>query len=389
MTDEQQKNRIGATKVLTAGGWLDNAVIDVGTDGRVVDIRPGMDPDHGSRPDAVQFYEGGTIVPGLVDIQVNGGGGSMFSLQRDAAAYGEVAAAHGRTGTTSICPTIVTGPPDDMLAAVSLAADLCESTATDRARAIGIHIEGPFVDVEMRGGHARQHIAAPDHSLLEELVAAGRGHVRMYSLAPELPGALSLVRWLADRGIRVSAGHTAATAEQLRDSVRSGLTGVTHVFNGMAPLVNRAPGVAGVALSSHLLTGLIGDLLHVSADTVGVVVRAKNPTELYLTTDAVSPLGSESGTFDLYGTRVTVRDGGCYTDEGVLAGTATPLLQMVRNMLDLGVSVDDAFRMATATPASVVGRSSDVGAVQVGAFADLLVLRDMSLVGVFVGGHLL
>jgi N-acetylglucosamine-6-phosphate deacetylase len=310
----------------------------------------------------------------------------MFSLQRDSVAFQEVAAAHARTGSTSICPTIVTGPSSDMLEAVSLAADLCDSHSTGRARAIGIHIEGPFVDQRMRGGHALQHITTPDLGLVKELVAAGRGHVRMYSLAPELPGAHSVIRWLTDEGIFVSAGHTDASAAQLRAGMLCGLKGVTHIFNGMAPLVNRSPGVAGVALASHLLTGLIADLLHVSPDTVLAVVKAKDVSELYLTTDAVSPLGSDSGTFDLYGTKVTVRDGGCYTDEGILAGTATPLLKMVGNLVELGASLDDAFRMATSTPASVVGKGGEVGTLAVGAFGDLLVLRNMSLVDVYLGG---
>lgn len=386
MTQESGRASVGATRIYTAGGWVSDHVIDFTAEGRIAALRAASAEERLGKTAGTTFHTGASLIPGLVDIQVNGGGGSMFALQRDAQAYAEVAAAHGRTGTTAICPTIVTGPPADMLEAVALAADLCDAEPVDRARAVGVHIEGPFVDEQMRGGHAPQYILPPDLGLLKELIAAGRGNVRIYSLAPELPGALPLVDWLSSQGITVSAGHTAATDTQLRASMAHGLTGVTHIFNGMGPLVNRSPGVVGVALSSHLLTGLIGDLLHVSADTVGVVLRAKSSSELYLTTDAVSPLGSESGSFDLYGTRVTVRDGGCYTDEGILAGTATPLFRMMLNMLDLGASLEDALRMATVTPASVINRP-EVGALAVGAWGDALVLDNMEITDVYVGGR--
>jgi N-acetylglucosamine-6-phosphate deacetylase len=342
----------------------------------------GLRPDRGRSVDC----SGCQIVSGLVDLQVNGGGGKMFSLDIDQESYEMVARAHAAVGTTALCPTIISGPSEDMLKAVGLAADMCEMEIHEGAAFVGIHVEGPFLAETKRGGHALEHLQKPSLSFAQDLLAAGRGHVRIVTVAPELPGALPVIEYLAGQGVHVSGGHTATDAATLRAAMASGLTGLTHLFNAMEPLTSRAPGPVGVALGSSLYTGVIGDLLHVSVDTLRATFNARPVAQTYLTTDAVGPLGADAQEFELYGTRVTVRDGGCYTADGVLAGTATPLSVMARNLVVvLGMSPEKAYTMASATPCRLLGLP-DRGELRPGNVADVLVVKDSRLERVIVRG---
>ncbi|MEU8283075.1 N-acetylglucosamine-6-phosphate deacetylase [Micromonospora sp. NPDC048905] len=374
-------------RIQSRGGLIDPGFLAV-SEGRLVAI--GRDEDALSIEADTEVDCGGrTLTPGLIDVQVNGGGGYMFSMADERSQYEEIARAHARLGVTTICPTIVTGPPEQMLRAVELAASLCAEDPSDRARCAGIHVEGPFLDYEKRGGHTPRYLRAPSLEFAEELLDRGDGWIKIVTLAPELPGAMQLVDFFAARGVFVSAGHTGADARVMHEAAGRGMSGVTHIFNGMEGLHNRVPGVAGVALSNDSLTvGLIADLLHVSPEVCTMVLRAKPKEKLYLTTDAVSPMGSTQGSFDLYGVTVTVRDGGCYTDGGVLAGTATPLARMVGNVKDkLGFGEREALQLATTTPATVVGRNADLGVLCVGAIADIAIFdRDFNPWKVFVGG---
>jgi N-acetylglucosamine-6-phosphate deacetylase len=331
-------------------------------------------------PDEEYDCDGALVTPGLIDVQINGGGGRMFSTDVDQASYIRILEAHARLGSTGVCPTIISGPVDDMVRAVSLAAELCENgkPEADRARILGIHVEGPFLSAEKRGGHAAGHLLLPNVEVASRLIEAGRGYVRILTLAPELPGADEVIRFAVARGVLVSIGHTKATAKEAERGFGLGATGATHLFNGMEGLTSRAPGAVGAALiSPNVYAGLIADMLHVDPFSVLSAVRAKGCDRMYLTTDAVSPLGADAESFDLYGVTVTVRDGGCYTDSGVLAGTATPLAVMVRNLISTGrLSVADAFRMATSVPAEWLGLSSSCGSLRTGSMADLVVWKD-------------
>ncbi|MBK7164284.1 MAG: N-acetylglucosamine-6-phosphate deacetylase [Candidatus Microthrix sp.] len=326
------------------------------------------------------------IAPGLVDVQVNGGGGHMFSTSSTRSDYEAIARAHASVGSTSICPTIITGPPNEMLAAISLAAEMCGARISGGATFAGIHVEGPFLE-RKRGGHPAQYLQQPSLSFAQEILDASKGTLAIFTVAPELPGALGVIDLMVEAGVHVSAGHTVAGSDDLHRAAEHGLAGVTHLYNAMEPLSSRAPGPIGVALSSDLYAGLISDFLHVAPDALRVAMIAKSDSLVYLTTDAVSPLGSSAArTFNLYGTEVTVRDGGCYTSDDVLAGTATPLSIMVRLLIDrLDLDPAVALSMATAVPRSLLG-SSDCGAIADGASADITLFdEDFNLSRVFVG----
>lgn len=334
--------------------------------------------------------QGQIVTPGLLDVQVNGGGGHMFSMDISRTAYEEVLRAHASLGTTSLCPTIISGPLDQMTAAISLAAEFGEKAMERGSRVIGVHVEGPFLSPAKRGGHAEEYLLQPSVEVAKRLVDAGRGHVRILTLAPELPGAGEVIQYLRSVGVFVSVGHTKANADEAMNAFRSGALGATHLFNAMEGMTSRAPGSVGAALSfPSIYTGLIADMLHVSAPSAISAIRAKGTNRMYLTTDAVSPLGSNAESFDLYGVRVRVRDGGCYTDQGTLAGTATPLARMVRTLIrDLGLGIAEVIGMASRVPAEIVGRTGVLGALTVGALPDIILWSsDLTPQSVWVGGQ--
>jgi N-acetylglucosamine-6-phosphate deacetylase len=330
------------------------------------------------------------VTPGLIDVQVNGGGGHMFSIDINRSAYEEILRAHASLGTTALCPTIISGPIEDMAASISLAADFAGNSVEGQARVAGIHVEGPFLSPAKRGGHAAEHLREPSVDVMGRLLDAGRGHVRIVTLAPELPGAEHVIRYLRSRGVFVSIGHSKATAEEALSAYRWGAMGATHLFNAMEGMTSRAPGGVGATLAvGDIYAGLIADMLHVAPASVLASIRAKGADRMYLTTDAVSPLGSTAQSFDLYGVRVRVRDGGCYTDDGVLAGTATPLSRMVRNLVrDLGLGISEVVGMATRVPAEVLGLKGTDGTIGVGARSDVVIWSaDLAPASVWIGGH--
>ena len=322
---------------------------------------------------------GSYITPGLIDVQINGGGGYMFSTAIEADAYMAILRAHASLGTTSVCPTIISGPMVEMVEAIKLCASLTRSRNDAAAASIvGVHVEGPFLSERKRGGHALENLAAPDRVEARRLIDAAEesgGRVAIFTLAPELPGALEIVESLVERGVFVSLGHSSGSAADFSSAFDAGARGVTHLFNAMEGMSSRVPGGVGAALARpDVYAGLIADLLHVDAVSLKAAINARGSETTYLTTDAVSPLGSSDESFDLYGVTVTVRDGGCYTADGVLAGTATPLSRMVRNLVEsVGVDVVAAVRMATYVPALVAGVVEDRGELAPGKRADLVV----------------
>jgi N-acetylglucosamine-6-phosphate deacetylase len=303
----------------------------------------------------------------------------------------EVAAVLPRWGVTAWLPTIVTapagarrraleawraGPPPSLAGGAAL------------ARPLGLHFEGPFLAPERRGAHPLKYVAAPDPALVESEGWAGA--VALVTLAPELPGALDLIRALVAQGIVVSAGHSSATAAEARAAVDAGVSYVTHLFNAMAPLHHREPGLAGVALSDdRLRAGLIADGLHVDPAVVAVAARALGD-RLSLVTDAVAALGAPPGPVPL-GTltaEVSAEDGGVRLPDGTLAGSTLALDQAVRNLVAFaGVPLADAVGAVTTVPARLLGLA-DRGTLDPGAAGDLVLLDDDgTLVATVIGGR--
>ncbi len=247
----------------------------------------------------------GLLAPGFIDVQVNGGGGVLFNETRTIDGIAAIGAAHRRYGTTGFLPTLITDTPESMGEAIK-AADAAMQARTPGV--LGIHLEGPFLNPERKGIHRAdlmRTIGDPDLAMID-LPAGGRVLV---TLAPEKTEPSSIAR-LTQSGIIVAAGHTKADVATIRRAQEAGLTGITHLFNAMPPLMNREPGPVGAALDDRTLwCGLIVDMHHVSATALRVALAARGPERMMLVTDAMPSVGSTAASFDLLGERITLVDG--------------------------------------------------------------------------------
>jgi N-acetylglucosamine-6-phosphate deacetylase len=310
----------------------------------------------------------GWIAPGFIDLQINGGFGFDFTQNPDSVA--KVAARLVSTGVTAFLPTLITSPLDSY---VKLERDL-ERGARDAhgAQILGIHLEGPYLNRKRRGAHNPDYIRDPD---VKELpLWAGSSMVRMATLAPELPGAIDMIRELVARGIIVSAGHSDADYAQAMSGIHAGVTWGTHLFNAMSPFTHREPGLVGTLLSSETPCGLIVDGVHVHAASVRTAFRAKGAQGITLVTDAMAAMGMAPGTFKLADRDVLVDETTARLLDGTLAGSILQMDSALRNVIEqTGCSLADGLAMASATPARVLGLERK-GRIAPGCDADLVIL---------------
>ncbi len=342
-----------------APGWLHVAA------GRVEAVGAGEPP----RPADLELT--GTVVPGFVDTHVHGGGGAAFD-GGDPDAVERAVRAHRACGTTTMLASLVTDTVDGLAASTARLADL-----TDDGLVAGIHLEGPWLSPDHRGAHDPSLLVDPDVASVERLVEAGRGHLRMVTLAPELPGATEAIRRLVGHGVVVAIGHTDASYDQARDALDAGATVGTHLFNTMRPLHHREPGpVAALLEHPDACVELICDGVHVHPAMIGLAAAAK-PHLTVLVTDAMAAACSDDGDYRLGSLDVEVRDGVARLREGgAIAGSTATMASSVRFAVrEVGLSIEDAVRAATATPATLHGLA-DVGVLRPGARADLVVLDD-------------
>lgn len=326
----------------------------------------------------------GLLAPGFIDIQVNGGGGVLFNETRSIDGIAAIGAAHRRYGTTGFLPTFITDTPETMAEAIK-AADAAMQARTPGV--LGIHLEGPFLNPERKGIH-RANLMRPigdqDVAMIE-LPAGGRVLV---TLAPEKTEP-SVIARLTQSGIIVAAGHTKADVETIRRAQAAGLTGITHLFNAMPPLMNREPGPVGAALDDkELWCGLIVDLHHVSAVALRVALAARGVERMILVTDAMPSVGSAADTFNLLGENIKRVDGALINDAGTLAGSDLDMASAVRNTVrDLGVKIEDALRMAALHPAQFLRLDNELGRIAEGHRADLVLLdADFKVMSTWISG---
>ncbi|MBB6254122.1 N-acetylglucosamine-6-phosphate deacetylase [Nitrospirillum iridis] len=339
--------------------------------GRVLDLAPQAPAGAAER---VALEPDSLLAPGFVDTQVNGGGGVLFNEMPTATAALAIAQAHRRFGTTSLLPTFITDAAGTWRRAVDAAAAAAQVPG---GGVVGIHLEGPFLNPERRGVHEAAYVRPPtdeDIAFLLSLPARfPQGRV-LLTLAPEVVGDAALTR-LAEAGVILAGGHSAASFARTRSALDHGLTGFTHLFNAMPPLMNREPGIAGAALSDPRgWCGVIADGVHVHEAMLRLALAAKGPDRLFLVTDAMPPTGTDADSFELYGHTIHRRDGRLVTANGVLAGADIDMAAAVRGAVRLmGVAAETALAMASRVPAAFLGLD-DLGRIGPGARADFVEL---------------
>jgi N-acetylglucosamine-6-phosphate deacetylase len=324
---------------------------------------------------------GGLAVPGFVDAHINGFAGVDFlSATRDG--YRRAGEALAATGVVAYQPTFITSPPDVLRAAL---AELGAATDAHGPAILGAHLEGPFLSERWPGAHDTAHLLAPDVELMRSLCEAGA--VGMVTLAPELPGALEVVAWLAARGIVVSCGHSDADADAARAAFDAGARAITHIHNAHRRWAPRDPGLAGVALvRPHVTVQAIVDHVHLAPETaLGVFLAARE--RFSLVTDAIEATGLGPGTYRLGDRTVHVAGGAARLDDGRLAGAVLTMDAAVRNLVALGVDVVDAVAAASTAPARLL-RREDLGVLRVGGPAHIAVLDDrLEVERTLIGGR--
>jgi N-acetylglucosamine-6-phosphate deacetylase len=355
------------------------------TDGVISGVSAGPPP----RPPDITLADG-YLLPGLVDLQVNGYFGIEFQAA-DAARWANAAAALLSTGTTSFVPTIITAPVDQLAATLRVAREFVPGLPAGGARVLGVHVEGPFISPIRRGAHNPQWIVDPTRAAVTELIEAGRGLLRVVTLAPERPGALAAIEQFTGADVVVSVGHSDALAGQVAAAAERGARMVTHLFNAQRPLGHREPGVVGQALTdSRLTSGLIVDLHHVAGPVCGLAFRAA-PGRIALVTDAAAPAGMPPGEYFLGGEPVTLPDADGAPPvraDGTLAGSALRLDLAIGNAVTCGVPLPAAVAAATSIPADLIGRP-DLGRLAPGVAADLVWLGpDLRTRATWLGGQL-
>ena len=354
-------------RVLTPGGLQDDLDVVI-ENGLIAAVLP-RGEGRGDRHD----LQGGVLAPGFIDTQVNGGGGVLFNDDPTAEGVAAIGAAHRRFGTTGFLPTLIS----DDLEVIDHAIDAVEDAISKGVPGVlGIHIEGPFLNVRRKGIHDSSKFRVLQEAQVQRLTRLKGGRT-MITLAPEMTTP-DMIRRLVAAGAVVSAGHTDADYATMRAALDAGLTGVTHLFNAMSQLGNRAPGVVGAALEDQAAwCGLIVDGHHVDPVTLKLALRCRPHDRFMLVTDAMPSVGGQSDHFHLQGRRILVRNGACRDENGVLAGSDLDMASAVRNSVEmLGLDLPTAVMMAGAAPAAFLGMQDQRGLITPGQAADLVLLDE-------------
>src|SRR5262245_55458145 len=369
-----------ADRVFNGRGWHDGAAVLI-RDGRIIGV--GTTAEVGADAPQIRLPPGVFLAPWLIDLQVNGGGGILLNDQPTADGMRGVARAHRRYGTTACLPTLITDTREKMRKAIAAARSVAGKDGV-----LGLHLEGPFISPRRPGVHRSDRIATPRAGDLEELCDLAGAGSSLVTLAPECAPA-GFVRTLASSGVRVSIGHSEATATVVMQATEDGATGVTHLFNAMPPMSAREPGIIGAALAERRLTaGLIVDGIHVDPVSVLAAFAAKGSDRIALVTDAMPTVGASLDRFELIGRTIKLADGRLTTEEGTLAGAHLDMASAVRNAVRLAqIPLEDALRAASLTPARFLGLDSERGVLVPGARADLVALtQELAVVATWIDG---
>ncbi|CAH6783959.1 N-acetylglucosamine-6-phosphate deacetylase [Vibrio chagasii] len=332
----------------------------------------------------VRDLDGANLSPGFIDLQLNGCGGVMLNDEITAETMQIMHKANLKSGCTSFLPTLITSSDEDMRAVITAAREYHNQYQN---QSLGLHLEGPYLNVAKKGIHSVDHIRKSDNEMIE-LICENSDLVAKVTLAPELNDPEHIER-LHKAGVVVSIGHTNATYAEARQGFESGITFATHLFNAMTPMVGREPGVVGAIYDTpEVYAGIIADGFHVDYANIRIAHKIKGE-KLVLVTDATAPAGADMEYFIFVGKKVYYRDGKCVDENGTLGGSALTMIEAVQNTVEhAGIALDEALRMATLYPATAIGVESKLGRIKKGMVANLAVFdRDFNVKATVVNGQ--
>lgn len=368
-------------RILRDSGWAEDQVVLIeGTHIARIVAR-----DDNWTADRSYDLQGQTLLPGFIDVQVNGGGGVLFNDDPSVASIRDIGRAHRRFGTTGFLPTLISDDLEVVSRAVQATQDAIEAGVPG---VLGIHIEGPFLNAERKGVHDASKLRWLKEDALG-LLTSLQGGKTLVTLAPERTTP-QIIRKLRDAGVIVSAGHTNGTYAEIRSALDHGLTGFTHLFNAMSQLTGREPGAVGAALDDDgSWCGIILDGHHVNPVVLKIAMRSKRKDRFMLVTDAMPTVGAPHKSFRLQGRPISVNDNMLVDEHGRLAGSDIDMATAVRNApAMLEVDLAQAARMASLYPATFLGLESQFGRIEPGYRADLvLVDAGVNVLESWIGGQ--
>ncbi len=359
--------------IFTPVNEIDNGTIIVEGD-RIVRI-DNDDSNRSNSPDTITIdAEGLYLVPGFIDLQLNGGFGFDFTYEPQS--IWSVAQKLPRFGVTSFLPTIVTSPLEKIEEAQSVLKK--QPGGFLGAAPLGLHLEGPFLSAEKNGAHNQNYLCKPSLELIADWDIDHS--VRIVTLAPELPGALGVITALSEKGVVVGIGHTMATYSEAMLGIDAGANLGTHLFNAMPPLNHRNPGAVGALLADErVVASLIADRVHVDAVIVKLIWQILGPDRLCLITDAMGALGRPPGKYRVHDFDVVVDGVSARLRDGILAGSILSMDKALRNLIEIsGCNLNQALPTITSTPANLLGISESRGTIKPGVIADLVLLNNQS-----------
>ncbi|NIY82842.1 N-acetylglucosamine-6-phosphate deacetylase [Vibrio hepatarius] len=327
---------------------------------------------------------GANLSPGFIDLQLNGCGGVMLNDEITAKTMQIMHEANLKSGCTSFLPTLITSSDEDMKQAIAAAR---EYHTQYQNQSLGLHLEGPYLNVAKKGIHSVDYIRPSDDSMIDYM-CENADVITKVTLAPEHNEPEHIER-LKDAGIVVSIGHTNATYAEARRGFEAGISFATHLFNAMTPMVGREPGVVGAIYDTpDVYAGIIADGFHVDYANIRIAHKIKGE-KLVLVTDATAPAGADMDYFIFVGKKVYYRDGKCVDENGTLGGSALTMIEAVQNTVEhVGIALDEALRMATLYPAKAIGVDEKLGRVKKGMIANLTVFdRDFNVQATIVNGQ--
>jgi len=370
---------VGRHLVVTAAQLWDGSrlisdpVVEI-ADGRIVAL--GTRAERAIPAEAQQLdFPNSTLAPAFFDVHIHGAAGHDV-MEATPEALDKISSFLAGRGTGSFLATTVTAPIDATLRSLEgLARRIQQTKEWSGAQPLGIHLEGPFLSHAKRGVHPPQYLLAPDMALFDRLFEAAEGHIRLMTLAPELPGAAEFAAHAVAKGVRISVGHSNATAAETKAAIAAGATSATHTFNAMRPLDHREPGILGTVLTTDALYAeLICDGIHVHPSLVKLWWRAKGNQRGILITDAMSATGMPEGEYMLGEFAVQVANGQA-TANGVLAGSLLTLDRALQNFVAYtGAAVESVLPLLTQNPAAMTGFSNCAGAIRADEPANFVVL---------------
>jgi len=327
--------------------------------------------------------EGYTIVPGFVDIHIHGADGAD-TCDGSREALDTMAKFLLQHGVTSFCPTTMTTSESTIQQALLAAKECASRPLEDGARIVGVNMEGPFISKEKRGAQKAEYIVAPDYDLFKKYYDLSGGLVKLVDIAPEQPGGTEFASRAKDL-CTVSIAHTTAGFDQAKAAFDSGVTHATHLFNAMSGLSHRAPGVVGAVFADDRVTAeLICDGIHIHPAVLQTAFKVLGSRAVIIS-DSMRANGMPEGEpFDLGGQQVTVRGGKAVLADGTIAGSVTNLHEEIKNLVSWGIPMGQVLRAATLTPAKAIGMDREIGSIEPGKRADLVVLdNSLEIVGVY------